>query len=66
MLKFIKQHMSTIGGVEIYPVIGFLLFFTFFLVVLWWVLTTDRRRIRYMENMPLANDHAINDPSRNP
>lgn len=56
MLKFIKHHMSTITGIEIFPIIGFVLFFSFFLFMLWWVLTTDKRQIKYMEEMPLSDD----------
>ena len=31
MLKFIKHHMDTISGIGIYPVLSFVIFFTFFL-----------------------------------
>ena len=58
MLKFIKHHMSTISGIEIYPIIGFVLFFSFFLFMLWWVLTTDKRQIKYLEEMPLSDNDA--------
>ena len=57
MLKFIKHHMSTIGGIEIYPIIGFVLFFTFFLFMLWYVLTMKREHVSELEQMPLT-DHA--------
>lgn len=53
MLKFIKHHMSGMSGIEIYPIIGFVLFFGFFLLMTWYVLTTERSRIRHMEHMPL-------------
>ena len=58
MLKFIKHHMSTITGIEIFPIIGFVLFFSFFLFMLWWVLTTDKRQIKYLEEMPLSDNDA--------
>ena len=55
MLKFIKHHMTSIIAIEIYPVIGFALFFTFFLGMLWYVLTTRRNHIQHMERMPLVD-----------
>lgn len=55
MLKFIKHHMTGIIGIEIYPVIAFALFFTFFLGMLWYVLTTHRNHIHHMERMPMAD-----------
>ncbi|MCW5899192.1 MAG: CcoQ/FixQ family Cbb3-type cytochrome c oxidase assembly chaperone [Flavobacteriales bacterium] len=57
MLKFIKHHMTSIAGIEIFPVIGFILFFTFFLGMLWYVLTFSRRHVAHMERMPLQ-DHS--------
>lgn len=53
MLKFIKHHMASITGIEIYPMISFLLFFTFFVVMLVWVLKSDKKYISQMENLPL-------------
>jgi cytochrome c oxidase cbb3-type subunit 4 len=57
MLKFIKHHMTSIGGIEIYPMIAFVLFFTFFLGMLWYVLTFTRKHVAHMEQMPF-NDNA--------
>ena len=45
MLKFVKSHLSTIGHIEIYPIISFLIFFLFFLVMLVWVFKTDKKFI---------------------
>ena len=56
MLKFIKHHLDTIGGIDIYPVIAFVLFFTFFLFMLWYVLTADKRHIRHLEELPFEED----------
>jgi cbb3-type cytochrome oxidase subunit 3 len=56
MLKFIKHHMSGILGIEIYPIIGFVLFFGFFLLMLWWVFTTERRHFSRMEQMPFSDN----------
>ncbi len=56
MLKFIKHHMTSIIGIEIWPILGFLLFFTFFLGMLWYVLTFTRRHVAHMEQIPF-NDN---------
>lgn len=54
MLKFIKHHLDTIAGVDIYPVLSFVIFFSFFLVVLWWVRRTGRAHVEHMSNLPLS------------
>ena len=56
MLKFIKHHMTSIVGIEIWPILGFLLFFTFFLGMLWYVFTFSRRHVTHMEHIPF-NDN---------
>lgn len=53
MLKFIKYHMETITGIEIFPVISFIIFFLFFLVLLIWVFRADKGYVTEMENLPL-------------
>jgi hypothetical protein len=53
MLKFVKQHMETISGIEIYPIISFLIFFAFFVLVGVWVFTVRKDKIKELENMPL-------------
>lgn len=56
MLKFIKHHLETIAGIDIYPVLSFIVFFLFFLGVLWWVFTVRRAHIEHMAALPLATD----------
>ncbi len=53
MLKFIKGHMETIAGVEIYPIISLLIFFLFFVLLFWWVFTAKKEYISSMEQIPL-------------
>ena len=53
MLKFIKHHMETIIGIEIYPIISFIIFFTFFVLVLIYVIRADKHTISEMANLPL-------------
>ncbi|MBK7086381.1 MAG: CcoQ/FixQ family Cbb3-type cytochrome c oxidase assembly chaperone [Flavobacteriales bacterium] len=52
MLKFIKHHLDTIAGIDIYPVLSFIVFFLFFLGVLLWVFTVRRSHIEHMARSP--------------
>jgi cytochrome c oxidase cbb3-type subunit IV len=56
MLKFIKHHMS-VEGIEIFPLISFLLFFAFFVIVLIYVFRKDKQHIQEMSNLPLEGDN---------
>lgn len=56
MLKFVKSHMESITGIEIYPLISLLIFFSFFVVLFWWVFTAKKEYINTVSQIPL-NDH---------
>jgi len=56
MLKFIKHHMETIDGISIYPVLSFLIFFTFFLLMLIYVIRADKTKMASSANIPLDNE----------
>lgn len=56
MLKFVKHHMDSISGIEIYPIISLLIFFIFFVVLFWWVSTAKKEYIKKVSHMPL-DDH---------
>lgn len=56
MLKFIKEHMSTIDGIEIYPLISLVIFVLFFCGLIWWVVSADKTHIKQMSNYPLNDD----------
>ncbi len=53
MLKFIKHHLETIAGIEIFPLISFLIFFTFFVLLLVWVLRSSKEYFVEVERLPL-------------
>lgn len=57
MLKFVKNHMETIAGIEIYPIISLTIFFTFFVVLFWWVFTAKKDYINTVSNLPLDNQN---------
>ena len=53
MLKFIKHHLETISGVEIYPMISLLIFFLFFVGLFIWVFTYKKDKLKQLGNLPL-------------
>jgi len=61
MLKYIKHHLDTIQGVEIYPIISLVLFFLVFTTMLLIVLKMPKRNIDEFSNLPLDNDLKNND-----
>ncbi|WP_109299407.1 CcoQ/FixQ family Cbb3-type cytochrome c oxidase assembly chaperone [Aquimarina sp. AU474] len=59
MLKFIKGHMESIDGIEIYPMISLLIFFIFFAALFWWVITAKKEHIKEVSNIPLENEKEL-------
>ncbi len=53
MLKFVKNHLETITGIEIYPLISLVIFFTFFVLLFWWVFTAKKDYINKVSRIPL-------------
>lgn len=56
MIRFVKHYFDNINGVEIYPIVSLLLFFTVFVVMVFIVLKLPKDNIEEMSNMPLDND----------
>ena len=52
MLKFVKNHLETIDGVAIYPMVSLILFFVFFVALFAWVATASKAHIREMRELP--------------
>lgn len=57
MLKYVKNHLETIAGIEIFPLISFLIFFTFFLALIIWVVKADKKHIDEIARIPLDENH---------
>ena len=57
MLKFVKGYMDSIVGIEIYPIISLIIFFTFFVVLFLWVFTAKKEYIKTVSNLPLENQN---------
>jgi cytochrome c oxidase cbb3-type subunit IV len=48
-----KDILQNIDHIAIWPVISFIIFFTFFLGLLWWVFTADKNFMNEMGRKPL-------------
>jgi cbb3-type cytochrome oxidase subunit 3 len=55
-MKFAKQYLESIDGIEIYPIISLLIFFTFFVGLFWWVFTTSKQQTKAMSELPLETN----------
>ena len=48
-----KDILQNIDHIAIWPIISFIIFFTFFLGLLWWVFTADKNFMNEMSRKPL-------------
>jgi len=55
MLKFIKHNMETIAGIELFPLISFIIFFGFFIGLLVFVKNMNKSHVETMGNLPLED-----------
>lgn len=61
MLKFVKNYMDSIEGIEIFPIISLLIFFIFFVGLFYWVFTAKKEYIESVSNLPFEQDD-LNNP----
>ena len=59
MLKFIKHNMETIVGVEIFPLISFIIFFSFFIGLIIYVMRIKKSSIEEISALPLEDSELI-------
>jgi cbb3-type cytochrome oxidase subunit 3 len=55
-MRIVIHYLESIEGVAIFPIIGIIIFFSFFVVLLWWVFKLDKRFIKNMSDAPLLDD----------
>lgn len=60
MLKFIKHNLDTIAGIDIFPVISFIIFFLFFIVLFIWVSKINKTELETISSLPLENNEEMN------
>ena len=51
-----KNYIESIQGVEIFGIIGLVIFFLFFIAVTVWLIKLDKKYIDKMKNLPLEPD----------
>jgi cbb3-type cytochrome oxidase subunit 3 len=54
-MKFI-HYLTSITGVEIFPLISLLIFFVFFVALLVYAFKADKSRLKYLSNLPIERD----------
>ena len=52
-----KNVLEGITGIEIFPLISFVIFFAFFLGLLLYVVLSDKNHLKAMAEMPLLNEN---------
>ncbi len=60
-MRIVIHYLENIDGVAIFPIIGLVIFFTFFLGLLYYVYRLDKGFVDDMANTPLGNDDEKND-----
>ena len=56
MLKFVKHHLESITGIEIYPLISLCIFFLFFVGLIAYVWRMNNSYVNEMSALPLEKD----------
>jgi cytochrome c oxidase cbb3-type subunit 4 len=48
-----KNVLQSIDNIAIWPVVSFVIFFSFFIVLLWWAFSVDKEFINKMKSLPM-------------
>ncbi len=51
----LSRYLTSIDGVAAYPIFSLLIFVPFFLAVTVWVFKLDKKFLKYMSELPLAD-----------
>lgn len=63
MLKFIKHNMETIVGIEIFPIISVILFFSFFVGLIIYAVSMKQSEVDEISALPLNDSLDLNNAS---
>ncbi len=58
-MKIVISQLEQIAGIEIYPIISLLIFFSFFVLVTYLVIKTSKSEIEELSNMPLDDNNDL-------
>ena len=56
MLRFISNNLTSIEGIEIFPIISLVIFFSFFVGLGIYMFKVDKEKIKELKNLPLDED----------
>ncbi|CAM4040281.1 MULTISPECIES: cbb3-type cytochrome c oxidase subunit 3 [Flavobacterium] len=59
MFEQVKHNLETIDGVETFPIISLLIFFSFFVGLGIWVFSYKKERIDELSQMPLEDNKIV-------
>jgi len=59
-MRLVIHYLESIEGIEIYPIIGLIIFFTFFAVMLIHTVKLDKASVNTYKNIPLENEDDVN------
>jgi fructose-specific phosphotransferase system IIC component len=65
MLRFIKHNLTSIDGVEIYPLLSLMIFVLFFAVVLTRVIRMSKKEITELGNIPFLDGESEQNRTEN-
>jgi cytochrome c oxidase cbb3-type subunit 3 len=54
-MKFIN-YLTSISGIEVFPLVSLLIFFSFFVVLLFYVFRSDKQEMLRMKSLPFEQD----------
>jgi hypothetical protein len=57
MLRFIKHNLTSIDGVEIFPLLSLMIFVLFFAIVLTRVIRMSKAEVAELSDLPLEEKH---------
>lgn len=55
----ISKYLSSIDGISIFPVLGLIIFFGFFIFIIIKTIRLDKKIISKMGNLPLENNNEL-------
>lgn len=53
MLKFINGHMTSIDGIEMFPIVSLILFVSLFVLILYWTIIMKKELIGEVSSIPI-------------
>jgi hypothetical protein len=59
-MRLAIHYLESIEGVEIYPIIGLIIFFTMFVIMLVHTLKLDKASVNTYKNIPLEEEDNMN------